>query len=253
MITKGSKLPKGNIPGLTYHPDQAPSGCRDHPNNKKWNHVLRAPTKKLQLPFLFKIEIRDPVAGNKSGKLISVILVQFLPDEGVPPTVRHASSFFLNHHSSVRETPHESGRMVAIGLRFDPRSARHVNYQASSKKRKLDPQFVLTERQKNLSLLDFNQLFYKSSEWFNRSLSSSINKLKDNNHILEVQCGRNMFSLLPTYMCSSSLHNSVHRDSSDFTASFSIFYQEQCNKGLSYLVFPDIGLAVELRKPVLVR
>ena len=33
MITKGSKLQRKNIPGLTYHPDEAPTGCCDFLKN----------------------------------------------------------------------------------------------------------------------------------------------------------------------------------------------------------------------------
>ena len=45
----------------------------------------------------------------------------------------------------------------------------------------------------------------------------------------------------------------MHIDGTDACPSFSIFYQEQINTGLSYLVFPEISLAVELQSPVLVK
>ena len=253
MITKGSKLQRKNIPGLTYHPDQAPSGTRDFPKNNNWKTVIRPPTETSKTPFVFKIEIRNPAKGKKLGTLLSVVLVKFLSEDGVPPRVRNASTYFLNTHSNVRVTDHETGVMVPIGERYDPRSYRNVNYQTCSKKQKQCQQFVLSEREQHLSLLDFNELFLKSSIWFAQSLCSSINNLKAHNHVLKVTRDEVKFSLLPTYMCSSSLHNSVHIDASDFTASFSIFYQEKLNTGLSFLVFPDISLAVELSKPVLVR
>ena len=253
MITKGLKLQRKNIPGLTYHPDQAPSGSRDFPKNNNWKTVIRPPTETSKTPFVFKIEIRNPAKGKKLGTLLSVVLVKFLSEDGVPPRVRNASTYFLNTHSNVRVTDHETGVMVPIGERYDPRSYRNVNYQTCSKKQKQCQQFVLSEREQHLSLLDFNELFLKSSIWFAQSLCSSINNLKAHNHVLKVTRDEVKFSLLPTYMCSSSLHNSVHIDASDFTASFSIFYQEKLNTGLSFLVFPDISLAVELSKPVLVR
>mmetsp|Transcript_25797 Transcript_25797/g.54295 ORF Transcript_25797/g.54295 Transcript_25797/m.54295 type:complete len:294 (+) Transcript_25797:224-1105(+) len=159
----------------------------------------------------------------------------------------------LTPTQNVRVTDHETGVMVPIGERYNPRSYRNVNYQTCSTKQKQCPQFVLSEREQHLSFLEFNELFHKSSIWFAKSLCSSINNLKVNNHVLKVTRDEVKFSLLPTYMCSSSLHNSVHVDASDFTASFSIFYQEKLNIGLSYLAFPNISLSVELSKPVLVR
>mmetsp|Transcript_20075 Transcript_20075/g.43688 ORF Transcript_20075/g.43688 Transcript_20075/m.43688 type:complete len:111 (-) Transcript_20075:193-525(-) len=110
----------------------------------------------------------------------------------------------------------------------------------------------MSDRDQHLALADFNQLFLDSSVWFSRSLLYSIKRLEESNNILKVQCEGHLLNLLPTYMCSNSLHNSMHINSTDSAASFSVFYQEQTKMGLSYLIFPEISLAVELQSPVLV-
>uniref|UniRef100_A0A7S4EPQ9 Uncharacterized protein n=1 Tax=Pseudo-nitzschia australis TaxID=44445 RepID=A0A7S4EPQ9_9STRA len=111
----------------------------------------------------------------------------------------------------------------------------------------------MSDRDQHLALVDFNQMFLDSSVWFSRSLLHSIKKLEKSNNILKIKRDGQLLSLLPTYMVSNSLHNSMHIDGTDECPSFSIFYQEQINTGLSYLVFPEISLAVELQSPVLVK
>jgi len=168
-------------------------------------------------------------------------------------SVRKASSYYMNNHSNVKVTKHESGLMVPIGLRFYPRLGAIVNYQKCLQKRKEKTLLEMSDRDQHLALVDFNQLFMESSVWFSRSLLHSIKKLKGCNNILKVKRDGQLLNLLPTYMVSNLLHNSMHINGTDATSSFSIFYQEQINTGLSYLVFPEISLAVELQSPVLVK
>ena len=122
-----------------------------------------------------------------------------------------------------------------------------------STKKKAEPFLEMSDRDQHLALVDFNQMFLNSSVWFSRSLLHSIKKLEKSNNILKIKRDGQLLNLLPTYMVSNSLHNSMHIDGTDECPSFSIFYQEQINTGLSYLVFPEISLAVELQSPVLVK
>ena len=52
--------------------------------------------------------------------------------------------------------------------------------------------------------------------------------------------------LLPTYMCSTSLHNAVNIDPNDSSPSFATFYQEKRGVGMSSFAFPEIGLLIQL-------
>ena len=109
----------------------------------------------------------------------------------------------------------------------------------------------MSNRDLQLSLLDFSKLFYDSSEWLSRSLDSSISRLKKSGNTLHLKIGGTTRHLLPTYMCSSSLHFFVHIDPNDSLPSFAIFYQETKVVGISYFAFPEIGLLIQLRSPVL--
>jgi len=243
LIKKKNSLLRGNVPGLIYGRQQVPArgGCAD---KKGWKMILHSPPNNSKFDYnsVYKI-IRTHGAVERNTE----IKVQFLRNHGVPTSVRTACSYYLSHRTQVRSTPHEHGKMVPAEKRFDPRIASTTKYVDTNPS---TDDLQKAERALHLSLFHFNELFYKSSALFSQALKHSIEKLKTNT--LNVELKGTTHKLLPTYMCSKSLHNSLHVDPNDSTTSFAIFYQDQHKIGLSYLVFPEIGLAIELKSPVLI-
>jgi len=245
LITKKNSLLRGNVPGLIYTRKQVPAsgGCAD---KKGWKMILHSPpdNSKFDYNSVYKIiRTHDDVKRNTEIK------VQFLRNHGVPTSVRTACSYYLSHHNQVRSTPHEHGKMVSAEKRFDPQTASTTKF-VDTKPSTDDLVLPKAERALQLSLFHFNELFYKSSALLSKALKYSIEKLKTNT--LNVKLKGTTHKLLPTYMCSKSLHNSLHIDPNNSTTSFAIFYQDQHKIGLSYLLFPEIGLAIELKSPVLI-
>ena len=109
----------------------------------------------------------------------------------------------------------------------------------------------MSDRDLQLSLHNFNKLFYDLSEWLSRSLDSSIFQLEKSGNTLDSKIGDMTQHLLPTYMSSSSLHKAVHFDPNDSSPSFAIFYQEVKGVGMPYFTFPKIGFLIQLQSPVL--
>ncbi len=213
-----------------------------------WKSIIGSPSKpsKFNYESLYHIKIKDNLLGKHDE-----IKIQFLHDNSVPTLVRRATSFYLSCHNHVRDIPFEAGTMVPAGMRFDPRTSCPIKYSSSTTKMNSQKKNIMSERDLHLALLQFNELFRQSS-LLSKSMDFSMNYLKCVRNTLDVKLNNTIHELLPTYMCSASLHNSVHIDANDSTSSFAIFFQEKHLKGLSYLVFPEIGLAIELKSPVLI-
>ena len=157
-------------------------------------------------------------------------MVQFIHNDEVPLSVRKASSHYLDHHSNVRNIEFEHGVMVPAKSRLDLRTSSITKYLLARNKGKKDVHGI-TNRDLHLSLLDFNQLFYDLSDWLLRSLNSSIaRQLKNSGNTLDLKIRDRTHHLLPTYLCSSSVHNAVHINLNDFSSSFAISIKK--NRGL---------------------
>ena len=101
----------------------------------------------------------------------------------------------------------------------------------------------MSNRDLQLSLLDFNKLFYDSSKWLLRSLDSSISRLKKSGNTLHLKIGGTTRHLLPTYMCSSSLYNAVHIDPNDSSDGFVMITSElRVKPGLPEIILLIISL-----------
>ena len=250
IIANEKKLQRNNIPGLIYGKFQVPK-CARGKNRKGSDTIFCSPISDSTFysHLLFKIVIwKEPKI--KTSPIIGIILVQFLPCDGVPSSVRMASSHYLYHHTNVRNIDYEHGIMVPMEKPLDLCTSSISKYLPTRNNRKRDKQGMIN-RDLHLSLRDFNQLFYDSSEWLSRSLNSSISQLKNSGNTLDLKIADRTQHLLPTYMCSSSLHNAVHIDPNNSSSSFAIFYQEEKGVGMSYFVFPEICLLIQLKTPVL--
>ena len=115
--------------------------------------------------------------------------------------------------------------MVPLEKRLDICTSSISNYLHTHNKDKRDKQ-GMTNQDLHLSLRDFNQLFYDSSEWLSRSLNSSISQLKNSGSTLDLKIADRTQHILPTYMCSSSIHNAVRIDQIDSSPSYAIFYRK---------------------------
>ena len=100
-----------------------------------WKTILSYPTSDINLHSLFKIVIwKEPQI--KTSPIIGIIVVQFLPNNGVPLSVRNASSHYLHYHSNVRNIAFEHGVMVPAEKRFDPCNASILKYLPTRNKGK---------------------------------------------------------------------------------------------------------------------
>ena len=248
IIAEGKPYLRQNTPGLIYGKHQVPISAGSQ-NKMNWRTILGCPLsdRLWQSHSVFKIVIRK----EKHSPIIGVVLVQFLPNDGVSNNIRDASTFYLDQHSNVRNIEFEYGRMVPAQKRLDIRTSCLTKYTRTRNNgnSKLP---VMSEHQLGVSLFEFNQLFYQSSTLFSNSLTKSIKQLKKTGNTLDLKVAGRTHNLLPTYMCSSSLHNGVHIDANDLTSSFAIFYQEKDKIGHSYFAFPDISLLIELQSPVMI-
>ena len=161
----------------------------------------------------------------KTNSIIGIILIQFPPNNGVPLSVRKISSHYLYHHSNVRNIKFEHGVMGPAEKHLDLPILYISKYLPTRNKGKMDVH-GMNDRNLKLSLLDFNKLFHDSSKLLLRSLNSFISRLKNSGNTLDLKIGDGTHHLLPTYMCSSSLHNVVHIDLNNSSPSFAIFCQE---------------------------
>ena len=92
-----------------------------------WKTILSYPTSDIILHSLFKIVIKKEQQ-IKTSAIIGIILVQFLPNNGVPLSVRKASSHYLHYHLNVRNIAFEHGVMVPAEKRLDLRTASISKY-----------------------------------------------------------------------------------------------------------------------------
>ena len=135
IIGNGKKLLRQNTPGLIYGKHQVPYSPRSK-NKKNWRTILCCPTshRLWQTHSVFKIVIRK----EEDSPIIGIVLVQFLPNDGVSNNIRNASTYYLNEHSNVRNIDYEFGTMVPAQKRLDIRTSCLTKYTPTHKKRKLE-------------------------------------------------------------------------------------------------------------------
>ena len=179
-------------------------------------------------------------------------IIAHSPAVDIPNEVVNGVDYFLRVNGRVRTSdPFETGVMVAMGERVDYRSCTITKYAPKKPKRNslkelnnfllntavAAKNYLLSTPLKGYVEKDLTQLSKKNSAWLNNSTCS--------NNI-------NSDALHPTYAASEDLTNSPHFDN-NCGRGFAVFFREKNNQtGVTYLVFPMIGLAIKCCRAAIV-
>ena len=228
-LMKSKPGKRNQLNGLVYRTDQMPT------KNKKnrWNCVLRSTSREKAF------EICTPL-----GK----ILVHFLPQTTMNPTVSGAVNYFLENHSRARNISGETGYMVAAGVRVDLPSSTRTHYVSKNKNTTRPDDSSIHLQQSAVAFDDF-----VTNTCCNTSYKAELNSLKKKNNVLlakdDVSDQRTLF---PSYAISQDLTNSIHVDTNDDSRSYAVFYGTPGEHSLSWLLFPVYKIAIEICTTVMV-
>lgn len=200
-------------------------------NDNYWDVVIRRPSRKKR-------------KGNSSYTICTPerdILIHF-PDSKVSGNIRNAAKSFLVEHNPVREKG-EGGIMVAAGNRIDYVTCAKTSYQNKKSTFGLNVMGKLL----NKASSDFHHLFQEGPT--RNLLEKEVSRLEQD-HIAIKNSTENYGKQLlhPFHAFSRNLTNSIHKDNSDHSRTFAIWFREGDvvkNDGLTWFLFPFYGVAIE--------
>ena len=219
------------VNGLTYCVSQMPNEISD--NN--WPHVLRAPTETYSPRF----------ASFNLGGGRSIIVHH--PPVGIEKNsdLHAATEFALQNHSRNRVIEGESGEMVGGGNRFEPISSCALPYVNKNFKGVggIDNRghYVF-----NKGVISFQKLICSNTS-FKETFRADIKRLKRSGNVLKLRTDNKIeYDGHLSYAITKNLSNSPHVDINDDSKSFAVFYTLIDEPGLTWFLFPEYGIAVEL-------
>ena len=207
-------------------------------DNKGFVHVIRSPNTSED-KYIFEIIISGTIS-------IYIEYKKGTPSESIKKFVTHV----LQHHTPVRVVEDESGIIAAAGKRFDITSATVIDYVPYGKNNSLErghsPQFL-----KDAST-DLHHVILKSG--IKDRYNAVMRELKKKrNTMTYIDCNDGTFDVIPSYLVSRNLTNSLHMDVNDDSISFALFYVSSTKHTTkTWLLFPDYGIAIEIDQHVLI-